>query len=154
MKSYSYKSPNIILILAIGLLFCSSFFVRMVFISDIDLWIRLICLFFFVLFFAFGVVIGFVFIRNIKPKKIILDENKILIPDIFITNKSAFYYSSINEIKIAKYYNTIFSPYGGAICIATKKNGYTREVFIEKIWMKNKADYLELFYFLNQKIKK
>jgi len=33
-----------------------------------------------------------------------------------------------------------------------KKNGYIKEVFIERIWLKNKFDYLELFELINEKV--
>jgi hypothetical protein len=75
------------------------------------------------------------FFRNIKPKQILLKENKIEIPDMFGDKNSTFYYSDIN----------------GAIYMATEKNGYIRELFIKRIWMKIKSEYLELFEFLNDK---
>ena len=155
IKSYSYKSPIINLIWVFGLLTCSYFFIRMVFFPDVGFWIKMICffLFLFLLVFPLCIIIGFAFIKNIKPKQIVLEENKILIPDLFGAKSSIFRYTDINVLKIVSDYSTIFSPYGGAICIATKKNGYTREVFIKKIWMKNKAEYLELFEFINDRIK-
>jgi len=45
------------------------------------------------------------------------------------------------------------TPYGSAIYIATGETGYIREIYTEKIWMKNKSEYLELFEFLQDKIR-
>ena len=124
----------------------------MVFFPDVGFWIKIMCLFLFVLVFSLGIVIGIVFIKNIKPRQIILEEKKILVPDLFGTKNITFRYADINVLKIVSDYSTIFSPYGGAICIATKKNGYIREVFIKKIWLKSKAEYLELFEFIKDRI--
>ena len=150
-NSYNYQSPIIIFILALGLFVCSYFVIGMVFTPDVDTWIRIICFLLFVLFFSPAVIIGYVFVRNIKPKQIVLEAHRILIPDMFAPKSSTFSYSDINVLKIATDYRTIFSPYGNAICIATEKNGYIRQVFIEQIWMKNRTEFLELFEFLNNK---
>jgi|GEM_PF-6288491 len=154
MKSYRYKSPIINLISILGLLICCYFFVRMLFVSTVSLWVKIICFFLFALLFSLCAIIGYIFITNIKPKYIRLEENRIFIPDIFSTSYYyTIYYVDINVLKILSDYNSIFSLYGGAIYIATdERNGYIREIFIERIWMKNKSEYLELFKLVQEKI--
>jgi len=66
---------------------------------------------------------------NTNPKQIVLEDDKILIPDKFGSENIIFYYSKINILKIVPY-NTIFNPYGGAICIATEKKWlYKRSIY-------------------------
>ena len=165
MKTYSYKSPIINLITAVGLLLLACVFVAMVFSSFPDedffikIFIRIFCGFFSLLLFSLGGVIGYIFITNIKPEKIVLEEDKILIPNKFNSKikPTVFHYSEIKVLKIVTSprhrQNPIYSPYGGAIYIATGETGYIREVEIEKNWMKNKSEYLELFEFLKDKIR-
>ena len=160
MKTYSYKSPIINLIIALSSLFCSFIFIAVVFFSSLDdnfwmeIWMRICCGIFSLLFFSLGGVMGYIFTtNNINPKKIILEEDRILIPSQFSAKiePAIFRYSEIKVLKIIKDHQPLFSPYGSAIYIATGETGYIREIYIEKIWMKNKSEYLELFEFLQDK---
>jgi hypothetical protein len=155
IKTYRYKIPIANLINPIWLS-CGSFMLFIVVIykgQGLPLWVSIFCGFMFLNVLLISIYMGYTSIKNIKPKQIVLEEDRITIPDLSAPSIT-FRYSRIVTLEIRNVYRVrlyVLSHWLSHNAIYVKMKG-CRGVYICRAWMKNKQEFCELFEFIKEKV--
>ena len=128
-------------------------FLFMVFTPDLYIWARILGGLMFLVIFSMGIFMVYTSFTNIKPKKIILEEDRIIIPRMSAPS-TTFYYAKITELELSTHIGMDFSVLSSwlsnkVIYVADKRH---RCAFICRAWMKNKKEFRELFEMLKEKV--